>query len=322
MALPNPLTLASTSAQQYRRSCKLIVASANGSGLDLSELRIKFSIKRSDTQTPNTADIRVYNLSEETAVQIRKEFTKVVLEAGYEGNRGVIFKGNIKQVILGRESATDTFIDIVAGDGDKAYNFAIVNTTLAKGSTQANQIQAAVASMQSKGVTQGPLGKQTTTVLPRGKAMFGPAKNYLRNSAQTTGNVWSIQDEKVTLVSTTSYLPGTAIVLNSNTGMIGTPQQTNDGVNIKCLLNPGLNVSTRVQIDESSIARIKTNLEAIAASNAAGLAAPILPHLSIDGIYYILTLEHSGDTRGVDWYSSLICLNVSAAANPRNSVSG
>lgn len=318
----SPTILASSDAQQYLRSCKLIVASASGNGLDLSELRIKFAVKRSDTQTPNTADIRVYNLSQDTAAKIRKEFTQVILEAGYVGNRGVIFKGNIKQVILGRESATDTFIDIVAGDGDKAYNFAIVNTTLAGGSTQAHQIAAAVTAMNSKGVTQGPMGNQPPAKLVRGKSMFGPAKKYLRNSAQSTDNVWSIQNEKVTLVSTTSYLPSTGITLNSSTGMIGTPQQTNEGVNVKCLLNPGINVSTRVEIDEALVARLKTNLEAIAASNAAGTAAPILPTLPADGDYYVLTLEHTGDTRGVDWYSSLICLNVSQAANPRNSVSG
>lgn len=318
----NPAVLASTNAQQYLRDCLLVVAGSDGKGLDLSELRIKFSVKRSDTQTPNTADIRVYNLSQDTAAKIRKEFTQVVLEAGYVGNRGVIFKGNIKQIILGRESATDTFIDIIAGDGDKAYNFSIVNKTLGKGSTQDNQVAAAVEAMSKNGVTQGPMGNQPKTKLPRGKSMYGQAKDYLRNSAQTSGNVWSIQNEKVTMVSTTSYLPGTVIVLNSNTGMIGTPQQTNEGVNVKCLLNPGMGVSTRVRIDEASVARIKTNLEAIAAANAAGTSAPILPVLSTDGTYYVLTLEHTGDNRGVDWYTSLICLNNSIDANPRNSVSG
>ena len=82
-------------AEQYLRTCKLIVYGSDLDGLDLSELRIKFSVKRSDTMTPNVADIRVYNLEEKTALRIRKEFTKVVLQAGYEGNYGVIFQGNI-----------------------------------------------------------------------------------------------------------------------------------------------------------------------------------------------------------------------------------
>ena len=41
--------------------------------------------------------------------------------------------GLIKQVRIGRENGTDTFLNIAAADGDKAYNFAVVNATLAAG---------------------------------------------------------------------------------------------------------------------------------------------------------------------------------------------
>ena len=161
------------SSQQFGRVVSLQVFGTNLQGLDLSELRIRFAVKKTGTAVPNTADIRVYNLEEQTALQIRKEFTKVILQAGYEGKLGVIFQGNIKQVIIGREDANTTFIDIIAGDGDRAYNFAIVKGTLAKGSTQLNQIQAAVNAMATKGVTQGHLDQLPTTKLPRGNVMYG-----------------------------------------------------------------------------------------------------------------------------------------------------
>lgn len=301
-------------ADQYIRECKLIVFGANLDGLDLSELRIKFSVKRSDTMTPNVADIRVYNLEEQTALRIRKEFTKVVLQAGYQGNYGVIFQGNIKQVIIGRESATDTFIDIVAGDGDRAYNFAIVNTTIAAGSTAADQINAAAAAMAPKGVTAGHIGETPPEKLPRGKVMYGNARTYLRDVAQTSNKSWSIQDEKITFVSNKSYLPGERVVLTSKTGMIGTPNQTNEGVNVKCLLNPLIKIGGRIQIDNASIARYKINLSV--PNSPANIPAP----LTADGVYYVLVAEHTGDTRGVDWYTSLICLNMDITTNPINSV--
>src|SRR5690348_5163435 len=61
-------------------------------GLDLSEMRIQFRISQSDTETPNTAIIRVYNLSPETARKVQGEFQRVVLQAGYENaSYGVIF---------------------------------------------------------------------------------------------------------------------------------------------------------------------------------------------------------------------------------------
>jgi hypothetical protein len=264
--------------------------------------------------TPNVADIRVYNLDEKTALQIRKEFTRVTLQAGYEGNFGVIFQGNIKQVIIGRESATDTFIDIVAGDGDRAYNFAIINATLAKGSTQTDQINAAATAMGPKGVTAGHLGEQSTQQLPRGKVMYGNARGYLRDVAQNSQSSWSIQDEKITFVKKKSYLPGERVVLTSKTGMIGTPQQTNEGVNVKCLLNPNIKIASRVQIDNASIARFKINLSI--PNSAANIPAP----LTADGVYYVLVVEHTGDTRGIEWYSNLICLNIDVTTNPINSV--
>jgi hypothetical protein len=300
--------------QQYLRTCQLFVSGNNLNGLDLSALRIKFSVKRSDTMTPNVADIRVYNLDEKTALQIRKEFTRVTLQAGYEGNFGVIFQGNIKQVIIGRESATDTFIDIVAGDGDRAYNFAIINATLAKGSTQTDQINAAATAMGPKGVTAGHLGEQSTQQLPRGKVMYGNARGYLRDVAQNSQSSWSIQDEKITFVKKKSYLPGERVVLTSKTGMIGTPQQTNEGVNVKCLLNPNIKIASRVQIDNASIARFKINLSI--PNSAANIPAP----LTADGVYYVLVVEHTGDTRGIEWYSNLICLNIDVTTNPINSV--
>lgn len=301
-------------AVQFGRAFSLVVFGADLNGLDLSELRCKFVVKRSDTMTPNMADIRVYNLDEKTALRIRNEFKKVILQAGYEGNYGVIFQGNIKQVIIGRESATDTFIDIVAGDGDRAYNFAIVNSTIAAGGTQADQVQAAIGAMGEKGVTGGFLGEFPSEQLPRGKVLYGNARNYLRDVAQTSDKSWSIQDEKVTFVSKKSYLPGERVILTSKTGMIGTPQQTNEGVNVKCLLNPMIKIGGRIEINNASIERLKINLTV--PNSAANIPAP----LTADGVYYVLVAEHQGDTRGIDWYTSLVCLNVDATSNPYNSV--
>lgn len=304
----------SDNTQQYLRDCKLIVSTAARNGLDLSELHIKFNVKRSDSMTPNSAEIRVYNLAAETALQIRKEFTKVLLQGGYEANFGVIFQGNIKQVLIGRESATDTYIDIIAGDGDNAYNFAVVNTTVAKGSTLADQINQAMIPMQARDVGPGQVSVDQTQVLPRGKVMYGNSREYLRNAALSTQSNWSIQDGKINFIKLKTYLPGEAVVLTSKTGMIGAPQQTNEGINIKCLMNPFLRISGRVKVDNASIELFKINL------TVPGSPANTPPPLNADGVYYILVVEHVGDNRGQDWYSNLICLSIDITTNPLNSV--
>lgn len=307
-------------ADQYLRSCTLQVSAKSSAVtlnvIDLSALRIKFSVKQLSAMTPNVGEIRVYNVEEATAVHIRDNFINggLQLQAGYADNFGTIFQGNIMQVILGRESATDTFIDITAGDGVDAFNNAIIIQTLGVGATQENQVAAAVTEMSKKGVTAGHLGEFPQSKLPRGKVMYGPAKDYMRTVAQTTNKSWSIQSGRLTFVSNNSFLPGEKVVLTSKTGMIGTPQQTNEGVNVKCLLNPLLQVNRLIQIDNKSVERIKLDF-----SNAK--TPPTLPaDLSADGYYYILCISHQGDTRGVEWYTSLICLLNYPTANPANSV--
>lgn len=303
-----------TGQRQYLRACKLIVATAGGSGLDLSGLHIKFSIKKADAQTPNTAEIRVYNVAETTVARIRKEFSRVVLQAGYEANLGVIFDGNIKQVRFGRENGTDTYIDIAAGDGDDAYNYAVVNTTLAAGASQRDQINAAASPMSERGVKPGYIGETGETKLARGKVMYGMARDYMRQSAEASDTTWSIQDGKLQFVPNTGVLPNQAVVLNSKTGLVGQPEQTNDGIKARCLLNPMLKIGGKVQINEKDVAQAKladTSKDA-QANKPADIAA--------DGFYRLLVVEHSGDTRGNDWYSDLICLDIDATQPPDKQV--
>jgi len=293
---------------QYIRRCNLLVAGASGEGLDLSGLRISFKVKKSDAQTPNTAEIRVYNLAESTAKQIREEFKTITLQAGYEANFGIIFAGNIKQVRFGRESGTDTYIDIAAGDGDDAYNYAVVNTTLAAGATQANQIQAAAGALSERGVGQGFIADTGTQSLARGKVMYGMARDYLRQSAEASETTWSVQDGKLQFVKLTEVLPNQAVLLNSKTGLVGTPELTNEGLKARCLLNPLLKIAVRVKIDEADVAEAK--LPSSGKDSPANAGASVAQ----DGIYRLLVVEHSGDTFGNDWYSDLVCLSADPTA--------
>ena len=91
-------------AEQFGRKVSLIIGPDAGDALDLSGLRIVFRVQRGDTQTPNSLRARVYNVSDNTAQRAEsKEFTRIVLQAGYEGNYGIIFDGSIIQVRRGRE---------------------------------------------------------------------------------------------------------------------------------------------------------------------------------------------------------------------------
>lgn len=301
--------------QQYRRHFSLIVFGTNLQGLDLSPLHCTFSVKRSSNMTPNCADIRVYNLDANTALQIKKQYTQVILQGGYDSNYGVIFRGNIKQVIIGRESATDTFIDLNCGDGDLAYNYAVVNTSIAAGSSMPDQLKQITAPMATLQTTLGPNQPDfQPTILPRGKTLWGNSKDYLRTFAQQNNTTWSIQHQQVQFIHQQGYAPGESVVLTSKTGMIGTPQQTNIGINVVCLMNPLINPGRRIKVDNASVLALKIDLGN--PNDPVNLAPP----LNADGVYYALVIEQQGDNRGVNWYSKVICCTVNPSSNPINSV--
>lgn len=288
---------------QYLRRINLVVT-GEGDGLDLSGLHITFKVSKKDVQTPNTATIKIYNLAEDTIKRMRKEFTRIIVQAGYESNFGVLFDGNIMYVRRGRENNTDTYLELVAGDGDVAYNHAIVRRTLASGSTPNNQISVAAEEMAGKGAATGFVDNLGGRPLPRGKVMYGMARHYLRKSCESTNASWSIQDGRLQVVKNDGVLPNQAVLLTSKTGLIGTPEINNEGIKAKCLLNPQLKIGGKVKIDEASIAEAK--LPDTSKDNQANKA----PSLDADGFYKVLAIDYVGDTHGNDWYCDFLCIGI------------
>jgi len=286
---------------QYLRKYSL-TATSNSEIVDLSNLQITFKIKQGDVQTPNYAIIRVYNPSDDTARKIQKEFSQVVLQAGYiSAQYGQCFVGTIKQVKRGRESAVDTYIDILAADGDEPYNFGVVNVSMAAGSTATDQVNAIA---QAMGIQVGYVSPLSTTKLPRGKVLHGMGRDILRRIAASNKCAFSIQNGKLQMLALGSYLPAPAVPINVLTGMIGMPTQTEDGIHVSCLLNPNLGVGNLIQINNKDV-----QLALQAPGYNALVAFSQLPSLSDDGVYRIYVNEYDGNSRGEEWDQNMTCLS-------------
>ncbi|MNO26507.1 hypothetical protein D3C76_163610 [compost metagenome] len=302
---------------QYLRKCNLIFANEAGEGLDVSMLRIVFAIKRTDGQTPNTANIRVYGLNRDTRNKIQTEYTNVLLQAGYEQNYGVIFTGTAKKIIKGKESNTDPYLEVQAADGDTAYNFSTVNTTISAGASQRDQIDQIIKVMKNKGVTQGSVEVDDTQKLPRAKVMYGMSRNYMRQSSASGGSSWTIQNGVLQVVPLTGVLPDQAVVLNSGSGLVGRPEQTNTGIKFRCLLNPFILVGGAVQINEADIQEAELD-DTPDTTGKKKEEKPVT--IEADGLYRVITLNLTGDTRGNDWYCEGECLDIDATVEKKKSV--
>lgn len=308
--------MSGTLYDQWIRKCRLTVSSAT-QALDLSEFRIKFQVLQSDVETPNNAAIRVYNLSDDTIQSIRKSYTTVILEAGYEtGNFGVIFYGTLKQFRIGRENLTDSYIDLLAADGDTNYNDTFINQTIAnKNNTPRQRLDAAA---QASGLPpvygEIPLGG----VLPRGKVLFGLPRVVMRQTTASILYTWSIQNGKIQFIPLQGYLPTEVVQINSFTGMVGYPEQTDQGIKAQTLLNPKLVIGGRIQINNADINQtlnaVGNDVVPLAFNNP--LAGPQrLARTSDDGLYRIFVAEHAGDTRGREWYTNIVGITIDPSNN-------
>lgn len=315
------------SARQYNRKFSLIVGDGAedelGKGIEFAELRVTFSIHRGDTQTPNSADIRIYNVNAQTANKLENEFTRVIVQAGYEGNFGLIFDGTIKQARSGRVSATDSYVDIVAADGDRLYNFANMKLSLAAGSKPDDALDGFIQSMATAAAAasgksieaeakrlKGYRPELSKNGCVRGMVFYGMARDELREFAEQNDCTWSIQDGKLVLIPLTSFIPSETVLVSPETGLVGVPEQTAGGIRARVLLNPAIRIGQRIKLDSTINAYRFPLGHGVQAEN---FATSIMgAKFNWDGLYYVMSAEHSGDSRGNDWYTDITCLAVDA----------
>jgi hypothetical protein len=307
-------------SQEYLRQVSLVVADAAGAGIELGAFRIVFTVRRGDFTSPNSIDACVYNLADATANQIENnEFTQISLSAGYAGNFGIVFRGTIIQTRKGRVDQKDTYVDITGADADEAYNFAPVFQSVPSGTTPgaiAGILQSALA---AKGVTTAPPSFQfQQNGVIRGKVLYGMCRDELRDFAYTNNCKWSIQDGQSTFIPYTGYLPGTVPVISVATGLIGTPEQTQQGIKIRTLLNPNIRIGQLVKL-QAQVNQFRFALDMPSQSQNPQLAQQI--QVSGDGSYYVMAANFIGDSRGNDWYSDLTCLSVDASIAQQETVS-
>lgn len=273
------------------------------------ELRITFRVSQQDVETPNNAVIRIYNLSPDTLREIRNEYDTVILQAGYRGGQvGTIFVGEIKQFRIGRENNVDSYLDLLAADGDVGYNFGVVAATLAAGQTLDDALTLAAESMNLQVDDKNRPVDLSGAIFVRGKVFMGMARDQLRSAARGIDATWSISEGVIQFIPLTDHLPGEAVVLNSKTGMIGIPELTPQGVNVRSLLNSSIRVGRLVKINNAEINQVIQRQGTIPTRFDSRKVPFIQPNTSADGTYRVLSVDHSGDTRGGEWYSDLVCL--------------
>jgi hypothetical protein len=294
--------------QQWLRAWQFSAGGVTASG----DLRVVFDIKSMTLPAPATAVIALYNLAPSTANAIFKAKT-VTFAAGYQDSVGMIFSGEIVQVNLGKDNATDTTTTVFAKASDKAHNTGVINKTLKSGSTGMDIYQALIKAMP--GMSQGRIPTQDLQQLkyPRPVTMFGMARHFMRNLAESVNGTFHFDALKpqVHITKKDDQGAGSPIILNSDTGMIGLPTQNTNGINVRCELNPQIQVNSVIHIDQKSIQRITPDLTI---QGQPTIGSDIFRGgIDADGLYRVVYLEQVGDSRGDPWFCECNCIALSGA---------
>jgi hypothetical protein len=272
-------------------------------------LRITFEITKTIYRTPNQALIKIYNLTQDHEKQVEREFNDVILQGGYRGQVHTFFRGNIRFSHFYRET-NEHIAEINAGDGDKDFRGALVNFSLSAGHDDEAIIRSVTDSMRA--TTKGRLaGKKLKVERLRGRAYSGLARDVMDKVAKDNDGHWSIQNGLMIMVPVDSVLPGEAIAVASETGLLETPESNNKGIKIKVMLDPRIIPGGKLWLKNNEVKgrKLKPAIEG-QKHKLHGPKAPV--RLDPDGVYKVYAVKHVGDTRGSDWYSECMCVALDA----------
>lgn len=216
---------------------------------------IEFDINRNSLGSVNTAKIRIYNLSPKNSNLILKNWNDydrrklVTLYAGYGNVPGVtlpiIFTGNASQVQTVREG-TNYITTIQAFDGGLAFSTGDISITVPQDIQRASLISQMIQTLRPLGLTQGAIGKSFNDVIPAGSQFSGSTMDIL---TQLTGGQAFVDNGRVNCLAKQNgevIKTPTVPIINSASGLLGTPMREQTHLNFDSLFEPSLVVGQQV----------------------------------------------------------------------------
>ena len=246
---------------------------------EISDLRIQFHIRRDHSKHPNSCDVTITNLSQETRTDLETKPLNVQLEAGYNDVNRFMFVGDLRFAMTRMDGPNwNTMLQL--GDGDCHYRWSRMNRAYGKGTTVKQVVTDAAKSM---GLTLPQNIKEDPTLnvaISAGTTAYGPTRDILTMHLAPYGYSWSIQNGQLRILRDDRTHTDTYRDISEETGMIGSPEfgsPPKSGkpphMTVNMLLYPELIPGDKVKL----ISKVK------------------------NGFFRIESVNHHGDTHGDQW---------------------
>lgn len=257
-----------------------------GNATVITELRMKFEIKRSLGKEPNTCKITINNLSEHTRAQIEKKPIGVTFAAGYrDSGPRLLFAGDLMRS-SSELKGTDWETTLQVSDGGRAYAYSRTNKSYKPPISVAQVVGDVAATMGMHVPPEIEQSSELKQALAKGISMHGPSRDVLTRILAPFGYNWSIQNNGLRILKDGQLAAGQALKVDQSTGLIGSPQRS---------------------LPDKPKGKSEFTFETL-------LYPEMLPGMQVDvtskqysGVYRIKELEAIGDTHGDDWKTKARC---------------
>lgn len=222
-------------------------------------LHVSFSVEKCDVESPNTAKVQVWNLSDENLKILDGKDCIVELKAGYGNNNALILVGNVTSVITTPENA-DQMTEIEVMDGRVELRDTTISISI-NGSVNCKDVYKKIASKMGLPITFA--GDLSFKKMPNGFSYTGKAKNALQKIAKYCGHRWTIQNQTIQITWPGRAISARGFLLNSDTGLISIPkritigstsdkEESQTGWEVEYFLNGAIGVNDVVKIQSST----------------------------------------------------------------------
>lgn len=314
---------------KYDRKFHLTISSDSGV-FDLSDFRVTFQVTHASVATPKTLRCRVYNLSHggrgtrNTIAAIQAAANKTITLMAYYASQSpsVLFSGQIRQVYAGRESPVDTYLDIGASALEDFHATGTVSGVLNAGWTHEEHLTDIVIKQNAEqfGVSSGSFPDIPGSGA-RPKVCYGNVRDSIRSITRNTASVLFQRDDGqidvVPINSTAANTTSKKLFLSPKNGLINIPVQIPDGIQATALLDNRFMLGRTVSIysandSDSMTAITQADIDMnYGGANGGNLIVDQNGNMRVAGLshtgdYTILYVDHTGDTRGETWYTTIV----------------
>jgi hypothetical protein len=210
----------------FGRVVEVIVGPKKGTGFKITDLRIEFTIEKSDTSDPNKGTVKIYNLSNDTHNQVAVADNHITLRAGYRDETvaticfGDVLRGDRHRDGMDRVTELEIF------DSRISMMSGIVSVSYAKETPAATIVQSYLDAigLAFKGTENIPAGEYYR----HGYTFNGMATDGLKEVLNRFGLAYTVQNEMLYILKPGQAAETVGLELTPKSGLLTTPQYVTD----------------------------------------------------------------------------------------------